>query len=281
MDAEKRKKLIPVAVYRLLHELLHDVTKTGPGQYLARCVFHSPDNNPSMSVNAEKGLVHCFSCGKAGDALEAYQAATSKDFAAAVTELEAAAGIATAQDDHPSVMTSTKSAPKGPHTRRRKVADFEYRDQDGKRRYWKERWEPGENGRRKDFYFYHQGKTGKAKGRGGEPVLYRLPELAAAPLNTPIFITEGERKADLLNSWGLIATSTDSGAQSPWKDSYTPFFAGRTVVILPDNDTPGEKYAVKIASVLHGTAASVKIVRLPGLEVGEDVIEWAEKGGPV
>lgn len=280
MDAEKRKKLIPVAVYRLLHELLHEVTKTGPGQYLARCVFHSPDNNPSMSVNAEKGLVHCFSCGKAGDALEAYQAATGKDFADAIAELEAVAGIAS-ETGGPSGTAGTKSAPKGPPTRRRKVAAFEYRDQDGKRRYWKERWEPGENGRRKDFYFYHQGKTGKVKGRGGEPVLYRLPELATVSLDTIIFVTEGERKADLLKAWGLVATCTDSGAQSPWKDSYTTFFAGRAVVILPDNDTPGEKYAAKIASALHGTAASVKIVRLPGLEVGEDVIEWAEKGGPV
>lgn len=280
MDAEKRTKLIPVAVSRLLLELLQEVKKTGPGQYLARCVFHSPDNTPSMSVNAEKGLVHCFSCGKAGDALEAYQAATGKDFAAAVAELEASAGI-TPATGRPSGTTGKKTAPKGTPPRRRKVATFEFRDQDGKRLYWKERWEPGENDRRKDFYFYHQGKTGKAKGRGGEPVLYRLPELAATPPDAVVFIVEGEKKSDLLAAWGLIATCTDSGAQSPWKDSYTPFFTGRAVVILPDNDTPGEKYAAKIAAALHGTAASVKIVRLPGLEVGEDVIEWAEKGGPV
>lgn len=280
MDAEKRTILLRIAGERLLAGLLQSVSKTGPGQYLARCVFHSPDNNPSMSVNTEKGLVHCFSCGKAGDALEAYQAATGKDFTSAVADLEAAAGIAPAPV-HPSVRAGTKSTPKGTPQRRRKVAAFEFRDQDGKRLYWKERWEPGENGRRKDFYFYHQGKTGNAKGRGGEPVLYRLPELAAALSDTVVFITEGERKADLLASWGLVATCTDSGAQSPWKDYYTPFFAGRAVVILPDNDTPGEKYAAKIAAALHGTAASVKIVRLPGLEVGEDVIEWAEKGGPL
>lgn len=280
MDAEKRTKLIPVAVSRLLHELLQEVKKTGTGQYLARCVFHSPDKNPSMSVNAEKGLFNCFSCGKNGDALELYQAVTGKDFAAAVADLEAAAGIPTTTGHTPGT-TGTKPAPKGTPPRRRKVAAFEYRDQTGKRLYWKERWEPGEHGRRKDFYFYHQGKTGKAKGRGGEPVFYRLPELAAAPPDNVVFITEGEHKADLLASWGLVATCTDSGAQSPWKDSYTPFFAGRAVVILPDNDTPGEKYAAKIAAALHGTAASVKIVRLPGLEVGEDVIEWAEKGGPV
>lgn len=278
MDTEKRTILLRVAGERLLANHLESVSKTGQGQYLSRCVFHSPDKNPSMSISTEKGLVHCFSCGKSGDVIEAYQVVIGKDFAAAVAELEAAAGL-TNSTDRPTDSTRTTAEPKGTPQRRRKIATFEYQDQDGKLLYWKERWEPGENGRAKDFYFYHQGKSGKQKGRGGDPVLYRLPELIAAPLDSIIFIVEGEAKARLIASCSLVATCTDSGAQSPWKDYYTPIFAGRDVVILPDNDLPGERYATKIATALLGTAASLKIVRLPGLGVGEDVIEWAAKEG--
>ncbi len=33
---------------------------------LVRCVFHE-DSNASMSVNAYKGVYHCFSCGAKGN----------------------------------------------------------------------------------------------------------------------------------------------------------------------------------------------------------------------
>jgi 5S rRNA maturation endonuclease (ribonuclease M5) len=39
-----------------------DVTKR---QQLVRCIFH-PDNRPSLSINIEEGLFHCFGCGKKG-----------------------------------------------------------------------------------------------------------------------------------------------------------------------------------------------------------------------
>jgi len=35
--------------------------KKSGSNFLTRCPFHD-DTNPSMSVNNEKGLYHCFSC---------------------------------------------------------------------------------------------------------------------------------------------------------------------------------------------------------------------------
>jgi DNA primase len=35
-------------------------------EYMGLCPFHD-DHNPSLSVNKEKGLWHCFGCGKSGD----------------------------------------------------------------------------------------------------------------------------------------------------------------------------------------------------------------------
>jgi len=37
-------------------------------EYFGLCPFHA-DQNPSLAVNKEKGLYHCFGCGEAGDAI--------------------------------------------------------------------------------------------------------------------------------------------------------------------------------------------------------------------
>lgn len=94
-----------------------------------------------------------------------------------------------------------------------------------------------------------------------------------------VIIVEGESKADLLNSWGLTATCLDSGANSPWKDAYIPYFEGKQVVILPDNDEPGRAYASKIANALHGKVEELKVVALPRLQEKEDIINWARIAG--
>jgi putative DNA primase/helicase len=54
-------------------------------------------------------------------------------------------------------------------------------------------------------------------------------------------------------------------------------------VILPDNDQPGERHALHVAQSLLPAAATVKVVRLPGLGLvklkhGEDVSDWLDYG---
>jgi putative DNA primase/helicase len=56
---------------------------------------------------------------------------------------------------------------------------------------------------------------------------------------------------------------------------------GKTVVILPDNDAPGHKYAETVADLLARLtpAPVVKIVKLPGLPPKGDLVEWIEAHG--
>ncbi|TXH50281.1 MAG: AAA family ATPase, partial [Desulfurellales bacterium] len=63
------------------------------------------------------------------------------------------------------------------------------------------------------------------------------------------------------------------------RSSFAPHFRGRDVVILPDNDEAGRKYAEKAARDLKEHARSVFTLQLPGLEEGEDIVEWIERGG--
>ncbi|MEW6144897.1 MAG: DNA primase [Thermodesulfobacteriota bacterium] len=68
------------------------IRKTGKG-YVALCPFHD-DHNPSMHVDEEKGLFHCFSCGAGGDILGFYMRYNGLTFPEAVSDLAKRANIA-------------------------------------------------------------------------------------------------------------------------------------------------------------------------------------------
>jgi hypothetical protein len=114
---------------------------------------------------------------------------------------------------------------------------------------------------------------------GVERVLYRLPALCDPELSDEmVWLAEGERDADALASLGLVATTNPGGA-GKWLPQYTATLKGRHVVILPDNDEPGEKHAKLVSEALANVAASVRVLRLPGLPEKGDVSDWIGMGG--
>ena len=111
---------------------------------------------------------------------------------------------------------------------------------------------------------------------GVEPVPYGLPEIINRPTEL-IYIVEGEKCANALEDLGVLAT-TNSGGAGNWKPELNKHFAGRDVVILPDNDDAGKTHARKVVDQLLGTAASIKVVDLPGLDNKGDVFDWFAAG---
>lgn len=162
-----------------------------------------------------------------------------------------------------------------PGSPRQIVATYDYRDEHNAVRHRTVRYEP------KDFRQWQpDGRGGWIKNLGGvERVLYRLPELLAAPKAVTVYIVEGEKDADALARIGLIATTNAEGARSAWHPEYSATLAGRSVVVLPDNDDPGRQHAAKVAQALQGIAASVQIVTLPDLAEKGDVSDWLAGGG--
>ncbi|SIN98772.1 hypothetical protein SAMN05444722_0021 [Rhodovulum sp. ES.010] len=81
--------------------------------------------------------------------------------------------------------------------------------------------------------------------------LYRLPEVtAAANTNRPVIVTEGEKCADALAALGYVSTTTFGGANGAGKADLAPL-KGRAVILWPDKDAPGRKYAEGLAVTLH------------------------------
>ena len=60
----------------------------------------------------------------------------------------------------------------------------------------------------------------------GPNILYRLPELLAAPATEPIWICEGEKDANSVAALGLIATTNPGGA-GKWQPDLTQHFQGQ------------------------------------------------------
>jgi putative DNA primase/helicase len=154
------------------------------------------------------------------------------------------------------------------------VATYDYTDEAGLLLYQAVRYVP------KNFKQRRPGPNGGWiwSLNGVRRVLYHLLELNAAPVETTVWIVEGEKDADLLRDHELLAT-TNSGGAGKWRPEYNEFLRGRPVVILPDNDDAGRRHANDIALSLKGVAASVTILELPGLPEKGDASDWFAAGG--
>ncbi len=112
--------------------------------------------------------------------------------------------------------------------------------------------------------------------------LYRLPHLVRKP-DLPVYVVEGEKCAEVVAALGLLATTSAGGSSAPGKSDWTPL-AGRDVIILPDHDQAGAKYANAVARLLSSLtpAAKVKVVNLtdawPDLPEGGDIADIVAGG---
>jgi RecA-family ATPase len=148
---------------------------------------------------------------------------------------------------------------------------FDYKDRDGTVLYQIRKYAPtGLSAHRPN------GKGGWIDNLDGfeRRVLYRLPELITFS-DATVFFTEGEKDADRVASLDLCSTTIAFGK---WTDECADALAGRHVWILEDNDEAGRVRALEAAQRLHPVAASVRIIRLPGLPSKGDVSDWLNVG---
>ena len=63
-----------------------------------------------------------------------------------------------------------------------------------------------------------------------------------------------------------------------WRDEYSEWCRGRSTIVLTDNDNDGSEHVQIVARSLFGTAASIKVLELPGLPAHGDVSDWLDAG---
>lgn len=122
---------------------------------------------------------------------------------------------------------------------------YTYRDPDGKEAYCKIR-EKFADGHKK-FSFLYTRPDGTVVYKKPKPCnnLYNLDRLAAAKKTETLYIVEGEKCADSMTGKGFLATSTNTGAESPNLSETDKEILGKfsNKIVIPDNDDPGRVYA--------------------------------------
>lgn len=257
---------------------LSGVKRCGSG-YSARCPAHD-DKTASLTVSQ----------GEDGRILVCCQAGCSTE--AVVREMGLSMRDLFPDGDKPRPeRTRPRNTPR--EDRGNPVAQYDYTDPQGNLLARKIRWERWENGKKKKtFTWSHPEGENWKSGRNGVAVLYRLPELAQADT---VFLCEGEKDVDNL-VWvfreqsvppSLTATCSPDGAGTgnKWKDEYTPYFKGKTVYILEDNDQVGRTFAQFEAQKLAPVAAEVKVLNLaelwPDLPEHGDISDVMEHLEPI
>ncbi|GEQ21119.1 hypothetical protein CBU02nite_16250 [Clostridium butyricum] len=107
--------------------------------------------------------------------------------------------------------------------------------------------------------------------------LYNLPKLIYA-INEgyPVYIVEGEKDVNSMLKLGLTATTAPNGGgngNKKWLDSYSKYFKGASVIIMPDNDKAGQDFAKEIQSKLKNYVHATKIITISDKPKG-DITDW-------
>jgi len=247
---------------------LGNAKRVGKG-WLASCPLPTHgqghgDKNPSLSISDGEDGKPLFKCHSGCDQHQLFHAIRDYGLLPEIEKRDPLASIKPLPALTPQVLEH----------------EWVYVDEDGEPLFVKQRFKTG-TAKGKDYRQARINKDGSRSYSLGDCriVPYRFPELLnAKTAGRAIYLVEGEKAADALVEIGAIATSAHAGSGS-WPQEITQYFAGATVVMLPDNDLAGWKYAKLVAAALTPVVKSLRIVDLPVIYPTDDAWEWVNQYG--
>lgn len=269
------------AVERVLSKL--PSAKVSGNGWNAKCPAHR-DRAPSLNVHEGadgRALVRCHA-GCTTEAIVSAMLLTMRDLMPDVTDT--AEPFSPSRAGHTSHLrvvgnTALKTEPSDEVARGRwpETARYDYTDADGVLLFQVVRLEaPDKSGKR--FLQQQPNGTWGLKGVESRP-LFRLPSvLAAIARGEPVLIVEGEKDVLTAEAMGWTAT-TNCGGASGWKPEFARYLAGADVVVIPDHDDPGRKWALSVATSVAPIAQRVRVVALPRVPEKGDLTDWTSTGG--
>jgi hypothetical protein len=238
------------------------------GQWLASCPVPNHgrgngDKNPSLSISDGDDGKPLFHCHGGCDQHTVFSTIRERGM---LPELE----------QRPEPLSRIQP----PAITRQLEQEWHYTDEEGVVLFIKQRYKTTDS-KGKDYKLIKVDDAGRRHATMGDAriVPYRLPELLdAVSKGRYVYLTEGEKAADAIISLGSVATTSHAGS-GHWPEAITQYFAGANVVILPDNDAPGWKYAKRAAARILPHAKSVRVIDLGGDDLGDDAYEWIHLQG--
>lgn len=250
----------------------------GDGKWIARCPVHD-DRTPSLSISEGANgvaLVHCH----AGCTQEAVLEELKRRGLWPTAERAPRTPVAARRNGRAVSVPPRDAAPARLYRTREDAlasyafgspnATWKYINADGQVVGVVARWD--RNGDKTIRPVARVGDGWACRAMPAPCPLYNLPALAAAKR---VFVVEGEKCVDAAASIGLTATTSAHGANAAGKTDWSPL-AGKDVVIFPDNDAAGLKYARAVAEILSQLSppAKCRIVAFPDLPDGGDIVDF-------
>ncbi len=238
-----------------------DLKQAGP-EWRGPCPVHQGDD-ANFAVNPENGLAYCHSqCGRGWSILQLEQEVSGRPWKECRQEINSIVGRPI----------------RGP-AKLREIATYDYTGATGEFLFQVVRYEPKTFRQRRRVVKMDGTSAGiswEYNIKGISRVLYRLPKVAAAD---QVLVVEGEKDVESLERLGFVATCNPGGAcnhAGKWLKNYTESLEGKRVVIIPDNDTPGQKHADIVVQAIRHRVKELRIVPVP---VGKDASDWIAGGG--
>ncbi|MCL4797551.1 MAG: toprim domain-containing protein [Bryobacteraceae bacterium] len=234
--------------------------QSGP-EWRGPCPIHQgADDN--FAVNPENGLAFCHSqCGRGWNILQLEQQISGRAWKECRDAVHALLG----------------RPARGP-AKLTEVAAYDYTDAKGEFLFQVVRYEP-KTFRQRRRVVKMDGASAAVSWeyniKGIARVLYRLPKVLAAD---QVLLVEGEKDVENLERLGFVATCNPGGAcnhAGKWLKNYTETLEGKNVVLLPDNDTPGEKHAGIVVEALRHRVKELRRLTIP---TGKDASDWIAAG---
>jgi len=250
------------------------------GKFLVGDVQGNRGDSLSVELTGAKaGMWHDFATGEGGDIIGLWAAVSGRDtrtdFPAIMDDIrEWLDGRSrTLHDDRASQAKNPPTDDLGPVT-----GKWDYLDEDGRLTACVYRYDPPSGKQFRPWDVLNR----KMKAPDPRP-LYNRPGIKSA---SEVVLVEGEKAAQALIDAGICATTAMNGAKAPVEKTDWSPFEGKHVVIWPDKDEPGWRYAVAAAqAVLAAGALSVSVLLPPddrpekwdaadAVEEGMDVAEF-------
>jgi hypothetical protein len=233
----------------------------GDHALMTSCPLHE-DTNPSLSVTWKPRtpgggavLLHCFSCG-------AHAATIAAGFGLRMSDLF--------DESTPSHLTRVRPQPSRPARRlahdpahrwqRVRVYTYTTATGDPVLQVIRQQCRCDDTPHKRFLQRYRQGRQWNwKKPQGFTPVLYRARQLAAAHLDSWVWLTEGEKDADTAAGQGLTATTNPQGAGA-FAPELAAELAGRRVAIVVDRDHAGYQRGITLHALLTGYATQTQLL---------------------